>query len=239
MAKKMKAWLKPNPLTADKSDFIAVIESFGSVAPNDIINALVAEGMELKPETVLDVITRYNRKSIELVLGGHSVNTGIVHMRPVIKGVFRNKTWNPAEHHLYVAIIQGADIRTALAETTVNIMGEHPDPASLFNITDLSTGMTDGSLTRGFNAELKGTYIKIAGDDPSCGIWFRDAATAAETQLGSQYISLNDPSRLMIIVPPTMASGAYELYVRTQYTVGKQQLKQPRTATLPYMVEII
>ena len=238
MERKLKAWLQRNPLTADESDFTAVVESFGSIAPSGVIKELVAEGMELKPETVLDVVTRYNRKCIEMVLRGYSVNAGIVLMRPIVKGAFYDKTWNPDRNRLYVSITQGADLRAAVAETTVDIMGEHPDPMALFNITDLSTGSTVGTITRGFNAELKGTYIKVAGDNPACGIYFRNMDTTVETKLDPQYISINDPSRILIIVPATLAEGVYELRITTQFS-NHALLNQPRSISLPYMVEIV
>ena len=238
MERKIKAWLKPNQLTPDPSDFSAVIESFGSITPKGIIAELVAEGMELKPETVLDVVTRYNRKAIEMTLRGYNVNTGLVLMRPVIKGAFYDKTWKPERNRLYVAVNQGADLRAAVAETKVEIMGEHPDPISLFNATDLSTGSTDGTLTRGFNVELKGTYIKVAGTDAACGIYLRNTETDVETKLAPKYIAINDPSKIMIIVPPEMAAGVYELRITTQFSTGNKLLKQPRSITLPYTVEV-
>ena len=238
MEKKLKAWLKPNLLTPEERDFNAVVESFGSIAPAGVIAALVDEGMELKPETVLDVITRYNRKCVEYVFRGYNVNTGIVHMRPVVKGVFYDKTWNAKQHRLNVSITQGTEIRTAIAETTVEIMGEHPDPIALFSITDLSTGKTDGTLTRSFNAELKGTYIKITGDNDACGLWLRNLDTGVETRIEPQYIALNEPSRLMFIVPPMIQDGTYELRITTQYTLNKTLLKNPRSVALSYMVEI-
>jgi hypothetical protein len=238
MERKLKGWLKPNPLTDDETDFQVVIESFGSIAPKGIIEELVTEGMELKPETVLDVVTRYNRKCIEFVTRGYSVNTGIVSMRPVVKGVFYDKKWNPEEHKLYVAVNQGAELRAAMEATTVEIMGEHPDPIALFGITDLSTGKTDGTLTRGFNAELKGTYIKVTGDDNDCGIYLRNTETAAVTKLEERFIAVNDPSKVMIIVPQTLDAGSYELHLFTQYTVGSKLLNSPRSTNLPFNVEI-
>ena len=125
MQYKLKAWLKRNLLTEDETDFNAVIKSFGSVAPKEIIDELVKEGMELKPETVLDVVTRYNRKCIELTLRGFNVNTSLVLMRAVIKGVFYDKKWDKEKHRVYIAINQGVDIRAAVAETNVEIMDEH------------------------------------------------------------------------------------------------------------------
>ena len=238
MERKVKAWLTPNHLTADTTDYNAVIESFGSIAPKGLISELAAEGMELKAETVLDVITRYNRKCIEMVLRGYNVNTGLVNMRPVIKGAFYDKTWNPERNRLYVSVTQGSDLRNAVAETKVEIMGEHPDPTSLFNITDLSTGNTDGTITLGFNAELKGTYIKVVGEDPACGIYFRDVNTGVDIKVGDRNIAINEPSRIIILVPITVVQGnSYELRVVTQYSKNCN-LNKPRTITLPYMVEI-
>ena len=238
MPNKLKGWLKPNELTADKTDFVCIIESFGSAAPKDIIQSLVDEGMELKPETVLDVITRYNRKCAEFTFRGYNVNIGLVHMRPVVKGAFYDRTWDAKRNSLYVSITQGADLRAAAADTTVEIMGEHPDPIAIFGITDLSTGKTDGVLTRGFNAELKGTYIRIVGDDPACGLYLRNAETGVDERLEQRFIAVNDPSRVMFIVPPTIAAGTYELRILTQFTGGNKTLKQPRGVSLNYNVEI-
>lgn len=239
MAHKLKAWLKKNYLTAEENDYSAVIESFGSINLDGIIAELAAEGMELKAETVRDVVSRYNRKCIDLVLSGYNVNTGLVYMRAAIKGVFYDKTWHPDRNHLHVAISQGADLRAAVAETSVEIMGEHPDPIALFGITDLSTGKTDGTVTRGFNAELKGTYIKIAGEDESCGIYLHNVDTEADVKLAPQYIAINDPSRIMFITPADLPEGTYELSIVTQFTSGSSTLKQPRRVTLAYHVTLV
>ena len=238
MSYKLKAWLMPNELTPNPDDFNAIIESMGSAAPKDIIRELVAEGMELKPETVLDVVTRYNRKCVEMLFRGYSVNNGIVHMRTAIRGTFHDKKWNAERNSLHVSITQGAALKTAAADTAVEIMGEHPDPISLYTVTDLSTGKTDGTLTRGFNAELRGTYIKIVGDDAACGLYFVNVETSEAIKLDSRYISVNEPSRLMIIVPATMSAGTYELRVTTQFSRGNVALKKPRSTSLPHVIEI-
>jgi hypothetical protein len=238
MERKLKAWLKPNLLTPENNDFNAIVDSFGSIAPNGIIAELAAEGMELKPETVLDVVTRYNRKCIDFVLRGYNVSTGIVYMRPTIKGVFYDKTWHADRNHLHVSISQGADLRAAVAETTVEIIGEHPDPIALFGITDLSTGKTDGTLTKGFNAELTGTYIKITGEDAACGIYLCNVNNGEETKIDPSYIAVNDPSRVLIIVPPALAAGTYDLRITTQFTAAGKTLKSPRSVTLSYPVDI-
>lgn len=228
---KLNAWLRPNHLTDDKNDYMAVPVTNGSLTIADIVRDLQREGMEIKAETAVDIITRFNRKVAERVLGGYNVNTGLVYMRPVIKGVFYDRTWNPKTHSVYVAMNQGMDLRHAVAETTVDILGEQSDFITIYSLTDNTTGATDGSLTKGRNAELKGSYLKVVGDDPTVGITFRNIDSKEEVKLASADIVLNEPSRLLILVPDTLVAGEYELMVTTQFTVSGKQLKQPRSVT--------
>lgn len=236
---KLNAWLRLNHLTEEKGDYVATPQAAGSLNITDLVADLQREGMEIKAETAVDIITRFNRKAAERVLSGYNVNTGLVYMRPVIKGVFRDKTWNPATHSVYVAMNQGMDLRRAVAGTTVEILGEQAEPMAIYTVTDSTTGATDGTLTKGRNAELKGTYLKIAGSDPANGVVFRNIDTKEETRLAPGDIALNEPSRLLILVPAALAAGEYELVVTTQYTGANKVLKEPRKVVLgmPVIVE--
>ena len=232
MKKILRAWLRKNQLTADPNDYMASVVVNGSIDAVDIVDELVKEGMELKRETVVDIVTRYNRKAAELVLSGYNVNTGLVYMRPVIKGAFYDKTWNAETNSVYVSINQGMDLRNAVAETVVEILGEQSDPLEILSLTDSTTGKTDGTLTKGRNAELKGSYLKIAGESADCGVSFTNTATKAVTKLAAGDIVLNEPSRLLIMVPATLEAGEYELSVTTQFCGGNNTLKQPRTTSV-------
>ena len=225
---KLNAWLRPNLLTEDKGDYMAVPVTNGSLTIDDIVEDLRKEGMEIKVETATDVIKRFNRKVLERVLAGYNVNTGLVYMRPVIKGVFRDRVWNPLIHRVYIAMTQVMEVRKAVADTIVNILGEQADPIALYSVTDSAT---DGTLTKGRNAELKGSYLKIVGDDPAVGITFRNIDTMEVIKLDTTDIVLNEPSRLLILVPATLAAGEYELTVTTQFTAGNSLLNQPRSVT--------
>lgn len=238
MKKNLNAWLKKNLLTADPNDYTATVQSKGSVTVADIVDELENEGMEIKRETVIDIITRFNRKAADMVLTGYNVNTGLVYMRSVIKGAFYDKTWKADTNPVYIAINQGLDLRNAVAETTVVILGEQAEPIEILSLTDSTTGKTDGTLTKGRNAELKGSYLKIVGDSPNCGVSFRNTATQNVTKLATGDIVLNEPSRLLILVPATLAAGEYELSVTTQFTGGSTMLNSPRTVTIDFPVVI-
>jgi len=228
----LKAWIRKNNLTEDPNDYTAVVSTSSSVGVKEIVDELVNEGMEIKRETVIDIVTRFNRKSAEMVVSGHNVNTGLVYMRPIITGVFYDKTWSAEKNPVYVTINQGVDLRAAIASTTVEILSIQPDPIEILSLTDKTTGKTDGTLTKGRNAELKGSYLKIVGENPDCGISFRNTATQEITKLTVGDIVLNEPSRLLILVPASLVAGEYELSVTTQFTGGGAALKQPRTVIL-------
>ncbi|WPC12970.1 DUF4469 domain-containing protein [Riemerella anatipestifer] len=236
----LKAWLRPNLLTKDDpNDFVAVPLLGGSLGITEIIEALKKEGMEIQTENAIDIITRFNRKASELVLNGYSVNTGLVYMRPAIKGVFYDKTWDKEKHSVYVNVNQGTDLRKAANDTKVEILGEQSSPMSVFSITDKVTGKADGTLTKGKNAEIKGTYIKIDGDNPKNGIVFKNLDNQNEVKLAKDSIVLNEPSRLLILVPSDLEAGNYELSITTQSSTGSVLLKEPRTERLPNPVVIV
>ncbi len=133
MKNTLKAWLRDNPLTSDPSDFVGVPASVGSVSIAEIVAELKKEGMEIKEETVIDIVSRFNRKSTELVLQGYVVNTGLVIMRPAIKGAFRDRTWDKDKHSVYVNVNQGAELRKAISQTKVEFLGAHWRGEHLFN----------------------------------------------------------------------------------------------------------
>ena len=225
----LRAWLKDNPLTADTSDFVAVPVINASLNVSDIIALLKQEGMEIKEETALDIITRFFRKAEEVILNGNSVNMGFVVARPMIKGVFKDKTWDKEKHSIYVNMTQGAELRKSIAKTKVEILGEQSSPMAIFTLVDTTNNNTSGSLTKGKTAEIKGSYIKIAGEHTDCGIYFTNMDTKAKTKVPAENIALNEPSRLLILVPDSLPAGNYELSITTQSSSGKPLLKQPRT----------
>lgn len=233
MAKRrMKIWLKKNPLTDDPNDFSGMLSSMGNIDMSGILDEIVEDGIEVKRDTLESSVKRFHNKVLDKLFSGFNVNTGLVYMRAVPKGPLYGKTWNPKKNWIEINITQGAGMRKEAAEVEVEILGELSDPIELYSLTDSTTGKTDGMLTKGRNAELKGSYIKLTGDNPAVGITFRNLSTGVETRLAPEDIVLNEPSRLLILVPATLDAGDYELTVKTQFTGANKLLKEPRSVTL-------
>lgn len=103
-------------------------------------------------------------------------------------------------------------------------------------ITDLSSGFSDGSLSRGKPCRITGSRLKIGGN--GSGVWFApvdaDGRTSTDESawVKSDEASLfrNKPSELNFFVPDTLEKGSYRIVIRTAY-LGKA--KAERTLSKP------
>jgi hypothetical protein len=91
----LKAWLIKTRLTKNSTELYAQVSNEGKVGVSEIVDEILKDGLDMNREVVLDIIKRFNQKSSEMVVTGHNVNTGLVKMRPLIKGSFFNHDWNP------------------------------------------------------------------------------------------------------------------------------------------------
>ncbi len=125
-----------------------------------------------------------------------------------------------------------------MAQVSVDILGIQADNFEIFSITDKSTGKSDGSLTKGKIAELKGSHIKILGEDGSNGLKFTNIETQEVVSIALSDIAINDPSTILFLVPPDIETGTYEVSITTQFSGSSVALKQPKTSYLSYGVVI-
>lgn len=97
---------------------------------------------------------------------------------------------------------------------------------SIESILDTSTCCSDGSITLGRNLEIKGSNIRIIGNESECGIYFTHCISGKIYKIPHTDIVLNDPSLLLIFVPENMDKGEYELKISTTYNGSQKELKQ-------------
>ena len=126
-------------------------------------------------------------------------------------------------------MVLSKEMRDALATVGVEVLGvKEGGGASIGLVTDTYTGEANGYISAGEDILIEGTKIKVAGDDPSCGVYFinRDDDTSYKVE---RRLTQNDPSRIIARVPAELAPGAYTLRIITQYSNSAVLLKEPRT----------
>lgn len=222
--------LADNTVTVDnKEDMILVPVSIGSADENRIIAELKAEDSGLREETIRHVFDLQKRVIKRLLMTGMSVNTGLYYASVSFRGVVENSTWNPAKNSIVVNFNVGADLREAIKQTTVGIIGEKGSAMYIGSVQDAATRAQDASATAGRAFTITGGKLRVAGDNPSVGITLTDSK-GTETKVTEDLWVTNDPSKLTFIIPAGLANDTYELKVTTQFSGNsKEQLKAPRS----------
>lgn len=233
MAKNLlKVWMADNTVTVDdKTDKIFVLETTRSVDQQFVLDRMEAKNPGVHRETMALAVKLYHEVISELVMNGYSVNTDLFRAVPQVKGVAVGNAWDPERNSIYVSLTQGKQLREEIKDTTVQILGDRQAAMYINGTQDNATRATDLSATAGRNFTVLGKNIKVAGTDASVGITLTSAATSTVTKLDQDMLVVNDPSRLIILLPANLKDGEYTLTVTTQYTAGKSLLKAPRHAS--------
>ena len=140
--------LADNTVTVDnKEDMILVPVSIGNADENRIIAELKAEDSGLREETIRHVFDLQKRVIKRLLMTGVTVNTGLYYAGASFRGVIEGSVWNPEKNSIVVNFNVGADLREAIKQTTVGIIGEKGSAMYIGGVQDTSTRALDVSAT--------------------------------------------------------------------------------------------
>ena len=213
----LNAQLADNTLTVDdKDDKILTLVSAGTADKQRLISEIMEINPGLERETVEAVINLEQRVLKKLLLTGYRVNTGLFSAVAQFTGTVENNVFDPARNSIRVAMTQGKELREAIEATTVNIVGEKGSAMYVAGGIDTATSLSGFTATAGRNFTLTGQRIKLAEGEV--------------TRITDDMIALNQPSKLIFLIPAGLADGEYKLTVTTQYSSG-QLLKTPRSVT--------
>lgn len=215
----------------DPNDKIFVIVSLGTADKERIIAEMMDMNPGVEPEMMRLVLDLEKRAVKRLLLNGMRVNNGLFEAVPQCRGLVRGTAWDPEANEIYVNFTQGKELREAIADVVVNVIGEKGAAMYLSSSLDAATGLGLFNATAGANLTLTGKNIKVVGDDPSVGITLTDSE-GTETRIKAGAIGLNQPSKLIFLVPATLAAGDYTLTITTQFGGNSNSLlKTPRALT--------
>lgn len=226
----INAQLQDNTLTKDNTeDVYAVPVSLGPADQERILAEMKAEDSGLRPETILHVFELEKRVIKRLLMTGYNVNTGLFHASVAFRGLVKNSAWNPDENQIVVNFNVGADLREAIKNTTVNIVGTKAAAISISGMEDVATKATNATATPGRAFTLSGQNLRIAGTNPAVGLTLV-SQDGTETPIAADLWVVNKPSTVTFILPTGLDEGAYTLRLTTQFSGNSRDLlKKPRT----------
>lgn len=219
--------LVDNTITKDNTeDVILVPVSVGAADEERIISEMMAEDSGLRRETILHVHELEKRVLKRLLMSGYSVNAGLYYAAPSFRGVIEGSAWNPKKNSIVVNFNMGADLREAIKNTTVNIIGEKGAAIYIGGVADSATRAQDATATAGRAFTLTGRNLRVAGTAEGVGITLT-ASDGTVTRITDDLMVVNDPSKVIFIIPAGLPDGTYRLRLATQYS-GRHLLKSPR-----------
>jgi hypothetical protein len=174
---------------------------------------------------------------------GFAVNLGFFTIYPNLGGSFRNKDENPdpKTHPLTMRIRPHGPMRRLVETIAIVIEGEADPSGHITEFLDHENNSINGVFEPGNQFVLTGEKIRIAGDNPSCGLYFVPVGGAPigghPAPIKMTRIVENTSNKIIGIIPET--DWAFiKVEIRTQYAgSGSVFLKEPRVITSDFTIE--
>jgi hypothetical protein len=191
---------------------------------------MMQSGAGLTRSDVLSVLEAEKEAIYATLADGEAVTTDLFNAFPSVQGVFTgaDDSFDPKRHRVKIHLHEGAGLRKV--EERVRIKKVQPGLTGAFiaSVTDVKTGSVNNLLTPGRPLRVYGTKLKVAGEDPSVGVYFK-GADGTEVKVEASDIVENKPSDVIVMIPE-LAPGTYYLRLTTQFAGRSSSIKKPHTA---------
>ncbi|MBK3516161.1 DNA-binding domain-containing protein [Carboxylicivirga marina] len=233
----LNLWLYDNQLTEDPNDFFGMVKSNGKVGNREVAKLIVDDGSEHKEETIYNLLTIGDKMKAKLMAQGYSINTPLCYGRLGVSGVFEGSSakFDTTKHKVAATFTQGSELRNALNELNVDVLGIAPTGPVIGQVTDSLSGHKDSIITANNVITLNGNRIRVEGDHEDIGLWFVNVTDSTRTKV-TQLVK-NDPKQVIAMVP-ALTAGEYELEIITQFAGGRKLLKEPRQSTFEHVLTV-
>lgn len=229
--------LYDNSITEQKGDYTGRARVTGSLHNKEIAARIVKERTEYRQETIENILDLADQKKVEAIAEGKSVVDGVGQYIITIRGSFlgENAQFDPEKHSLGVSYTPGQLLRNQLKAVKVICNGLAQTGPVINSITDSTTGSISQVITSGGPAVISGSGIKLAGDDPSVGVYLTKDEEGAQP-IKVTLIVHNAPSQLTVMLPTIEPGKLYALSITTQYSGTSKPLKTPRSYRFPILL---
>jgi hypothetical protein len=236
---KMRARLYPNYLPGGEGTYIARSANEGAVKIEDICASMKNRaGYAGSYEECVQTVKHFF-KEMEYQLGdGFSVNTGFFSIRPNIGGVFESdKEFADPEKHPITFRFQALKPMLKMRDGIEVIIEGYADSKGwISEFMDVEENSVNLIFMPGNMFSISGNKIKLAGDDPSVGVYFVPVDDPSKAVKVAR-IGENTPIRVTGIAPDT-GYIHNKIEIRTQYLGSTSNfLKSPRIIVSSFTLE--
>ncbi|MCL2214220.1 MAG: DUF4469 domain-containing protein [Treponema sp.] len=235
---RIRVRLYPNYLPSVAGSYIARTNNEASLSIEDVCAALKNRGgFTGKYENLVENVRQFFDEAAYQLCDGFAVNTGYYSIQPNISGTFNSEkdAYNGKKNPLDFRFRALSALRNLAQHINIDIEGVANVSGWIDEFTDTDVKTVNSTFSEGNIFSIAGCKIKIAGDDPSCGVFFvpeEDASKAVKVTR----IAENSGSRIIGVCKST-GFQKNKIEIRTQFSAGSRFLKVPRIITSDFVLE--
>jgi hypothetical protein len=225
--------------TARKDDRSGRVVSTGSMKVDGLIDIAVTRRSDISAATMKASYSILREVALEEVCNGKHVDFGLSYNSLGVEGVFigDHPVWDREKNRLVFVSTAAADVREALKNIEVEVLGMASSGIFINSLTDVASGEVNSRITPGGGVKLAGSKIRIAGDAEGVGIHLTEINTGETVNIPTTSVLDNEPSKIIFIVPAGLPAGDYRLSITTQFSHPTVLLKEARTYVFDYILE--
>jgi hypothetical protein len=235
----VKVRLHPNNLPSAEGTWFARVNNDAILSVEDVIRALINRaGYKGDYHEVVGHVQKFFDEMAYQLCDGFAVDTGYFTIHPNVGGTFETPydSPDPINHPVTFSFHPRPLLRKLASLIVVEVDNEGKTQGSIGRFLDIETG-AERKAVPGNLFRISGHRIKIKGSHPDCGIYFISAADPSRIIKAPGPFPMNTGSKISGIIPD-LPSGEYVIQIRTQYTIGGIDLKEPRTTTSNFTVTV-
>ncbi|MDR1073917.1 MAG: DUF4469 domain-containing protein [Treponema sp.] len=195
-----------------------------------VIDRILQTGAGLTRNDVLSVLEAEKQVIYAMLADGEAVTTDLFNAYPSVQGVFSGAedSFDPKRHRVKIHLSEGASLRSVEDQVKTRKVQPGQTGAFIASVTDVKSGSANNLLTPGRPLRIYGSKLKITGDDPSVGVYFK-GADGSEVKVDITDMVENKPSEVIVMIP-ALAAGEWTLRLVTQYSGSGTEVKKPHIA---------
>lgn len=233
--------LGDNPLTPQApNDLKAILQNVRTYGEEEIIKMMMNSGAGLTESDIVSVLRAFEKTLTEIIADGGAIHTPIFRASPSIQGVFetREDVVDGVHRKVHLNLQPGTALRDAAKEIKTHKLPVLFSGTYIVEVWDMKTETINDQLSPGRDLKITGVKVKIAGDDPTVGLYFVPAGGATPIRVDPKDLVVNKPSELIAPIP-TLPSGQYQARIVTQYSGAGRFLKTPHIATFEHTLTVV
>ncbi|MDR0287374.1 MAG: DUF4469 domain-containing protein [Clostridiales bacterium] len=236
---RIRVKLYPNYLPNMEGRYIAKTDNEASLSIERICAAMKNRGGFMGSyDNLIDNVRQFMDECAYQLCDGYALNMGYYSIHPNICGTLDSEkdAHDPVKNPINFKYRTRLPLRKLVQHIAVEITGVANNKAYIDEYIDREEDSTNGVFTPGNMFCISGNKIKVAGDDPECGVYFvpvDDPSKAVKvTRVGE------NGSSMITGIAPITNFPQNRIEIRTQYTGSNVTfLKAPRAIVSDFILE--